>query len=89
MPQAQITHCLRMVVVFLFVAAVAFSWFDAWSVVPFTGIELAVLWWALRRTEAHTGDFEKITLEISPLLDATRLFEKWLPAVASPAPQRS
>jgi uncharacterized membrane protein len=94
MSQAQITQCLRMVVSFLFVAAVscisvvAFYWFGAWPVVPFAGIELAVLRWALRRTEAPTGDFEKITLEISSLLDTTRLSEKWPPTVALPARQR-
>lgn len=41
--------------------------FGAWPVVPFTGFELAVLWWALRRTEAHATDFEKITLEANRL----------------------
>ncbi len=45
------------------IIAIAFSLFGAWPVMPFAGIELAVLWWALRRTEAHAGDFEKITLE--------------------------
>jgi uncharacterized membrane protein len=49
------------------VIAVAFSLFGAWPVIPFTGIELAVLWWALRRCEKNAGDFERITLEAGRL----------------------
>lgn len=42
--------------------ALAFAFFGAWPVVPFAGLELAVLWWALRKTAASIGDFERITL---------------------------
>ena len=52
--------------------ALAFSFFGAWPVIPFTGIELAVLWWALRRCEKSTNDFERITLEAGRLTVETR-----------------
>jgi len=43
--------------------AFAFSCFGAWPVIPFAGLELALLWWALLRTESAADDFETITLE--------------------------
>ncbi len=43
--------------------AFVFSWVGAWPVVPFTGLELALLWWALRRTGACANDVETILLE--------------------------
>lgn len=52
--------------------AIAFSLFGAWPVIPFTGIELAVLWWALQRCERHATDFERITLEAGRLIVETR-----------------
>jgi uncharacterized membrane protein len=41
----------------------AFACFGAWPVIPFSGLELALLWWALLRTESAADDFETITLE--------------------------
>lgn len=43
--------------------ALAFSYFGAWPVLPFTGIELALLWYALRHVASTANDFEKIVLE--------------------------
>lgn len=43
--------------------AAVFSYFGAWLVLPFTGLELAALWWALRQINATTDDFERLTLE--------------------------
>lgn len=43
--------------------AFVFSWLGAWPVVPFTGLELALLWWALRRIGASANDVETIILE--------------------------
>jgi uncharacterized membrane protein len=52
--------------------ALAFSLFGAWPVVPFAGLELAFLWWALRRTELTADDFERITLESGQLTIESR-----------------
>lgn len=50
----------------------AFCFFGAWPVIPFTGLELMVLWWALQRNKKHAGDFERITLEPGRLCIETR-----------------
>jgi uncharacterized membrane protein len=52
--------------------AIAFSYFGAWPVLPFTGLELALLWWALRQIDATAEDFERITLEAERLTIETR-----------------
>lgn len=52
--------------------AFVFSWVGAWPVVPFTGLELALLWWALRRTGACANDVETILLEPGRLTIETR-----------------
>lgn len=52
--------------------AVTFSYFGAWPVLPFTGLELALLWWALRQLDEAAEDFEKITLEAERLTIETR-----------------
>jgi uncharacterized membrane protein len=52
--------------------ACAFSFFGAWPVIPFAGLELAVLWWALRRTESAANDFDRITIEAGQLTIETR-----------------
>jgi uncharacterized membrane protein len=52
--------------------ALAFSFFGAWPVIPFAGLELVFLWWALRRTELAADDFERITLESGQLTIESR-----------------
>lgn len=52
--------------------AFAFSYFGAWPVIPFAGLELALLWWALRRSESTADDFERITLESGQLTIESR-----------------
>lgn len=52
--------------------AFVFSCVGAWPVVPFTGLELALLWWALRRSGACAHDVETITLEPEHLTVETR-----------------
>ena len=43
--------------------AVAFSLvFGAWPIVPFAGIEMAVLYGAFRYIDRHAGDYERITI---------------------------
>lgn len=54
------------------IIALAFALVGAWPVLPFAGVELAVLWWALKRCEEHKNDFEQITLEASRLTVETR-----------------
>lgn len=46
-----------------FCIAVAFSAFGAWLVLPFAGLEMAVLYAAFRYIDRHAGDYER--LEIS------------------------
>ncbi|WP_291993665.1 DUF2244 domain-containing protein [Candidatus Accumulibacter sp. ACC003] len=43
--------------------AFTFSYFGAWPVLPFTGLDLALLWYALRYVEKKAADFEKISIE--------------------------
>jgi uncharacterized membrane protein len=43
--------------------AVAFSVaFGAWPIMPFAGIEMAVLYVAFRYIDRHSGDYERITI---------------------------
>ena len=49
--------------VITFGIAVAFAVLGAWLVMPFAGIELALLYWAFRHLENHAGDFERVTIE--------------------------
>jgi uncharacterized membrane protein len=43
--------------------AVAFSLvFGAWPILPFAGIEMAVLYLAFRYIDRHAGDYERITI---------------------------
>jgi uncharacterized membrane protein len=55
--------------VFAFISAVTlgiaagFTALGAWLVLPFAGIELALLFWAFRYLESHSGDFDRITIE--------------------------
>ncbi|MQM33196.1 MAG: hypothetical protein CRU72_01770 [Candidatus Accumulibacter phosphatis] len=57
--------------------AIAFSYFGAWPVLPFTGLELCLLWWALRQIDASADDFERITLEAERLTIETRCGARW------------
>ena len=45
-------------------AAIAggFAAAGAWVILPFSGLELAFLYWVLRRIERQAGDYERITL---------------------------
>ena len=43
--------------------AAAFSLiFGAWPILPFAGLEMAVLYLAFRYVDAHAGDYERITI---------------------------
>jgi uncharacterized membrane protein len=44
------------------VIALAFAAFGAWMVLPFAGVELALLAWALRFLDRHAGDYERVVL---------------------------
>lgn len=48
--------------------AAVFSYFGAWPIAPFTGLELALLWFALRHSELAAADYETITLESGQLV---------------------
>lgn len=52
--------------------ALVFSYFGAWPILPFTGLELALLWWALRCCEKTAEDFERIALASGQLTIETR-----------------
>lgn len=64
--------------------AFAFSYVGAWPVLPFTGLELAALWFALRHNRLSADDFERIELEPERLTIETRrgalsLRHEWQP----------
>ena len=42
--------------------ALIFAAFGAWLVLPFAGLELALLAWALRFLDRHAGDYERVVL---------------------------
>lgn len=46
-----------------FAISSAFAFFGAWLVLPFAGVEMAVLYLAFRHMERHAGDFESIAIE--------------------------
>jgi uncharacterized membrane protein len=55
--------------VFSFILAVSlgigvgfFLLFGAWPILPFAGLEMAVLYWAFRYMDRHAADFERITI---------------------------
>ena len=47
--------------------AITFCFFGAWPVVPFAGLEIAALLWAMQRNREKAGDFERITIETGRL----------------------
>lgn len=55
------------------VIAAVFASLGAWMVMPFTGLELLALWWALRRFAGRVGDFDEIRLDATHLLIVSHL----------------
>lgn len=55
------------------VIALAFAWFGAWMVLPFTGLEVLALWWALRHIARSTDDFEEVRLHSDRLQVSARI----------------
>jgi uncharacterized membrane protein len=47
----------------LALGAVASAFLGAWPVLPFAGLEVAVLAYAFRRIARHDGDFERLEIE--------------------------
>ena len=43
--------------------AAAFAFFGAWLILPFAGLEMVVLYWALRYLERHAADYELIEID--------------------------
>jgi uncharacterized membrane protein len=43
--------------------AVAFAWLGAWMILPFAGVEVALLAFAFCYVERHAHDFERVTIE--------------------------
>jgi uncharacterized membrane protein len=43
--------------------ACAFALLGAWPVLPFAGLEMAVLYFAFRYMDRHDGDFERLTIK--------------------------
>ncbi|HMW18703.1 MAG TPA: DUF2244 domain-containing protein [Accumulibacter sp.] len=54
------------------IIALAFAFFGAWPVLPFAGLELVLLWWALGRAASAADDFERITLAADRLTVESR-----------------
>lgn len=54
------------------VIALAFTTFGAWPVLPFAGLEVAALWFALRHLQFHASDEERLDVSDS-LITLTRL----------------
>lgn len=43
--------------------AAAFAWLGAWLVLPFAGIEVALLFFAFCYSERHARDYERLTID--------------------------
>lgn len=43
--------------------SLAFAALGAWLVLPFSGLELAVVYWAFREMDRHAQDFERIVID--------------------------
>jgi uncharacterized membrane protein len=39
----------------------------AWLILPFAGLEMAVLYWALRHIDRHAGDYERVVVRGSSI----------------------
>lgn len=42
--------------------ALAFTWVGAWLILPFAGLEMAVLYLAFRYVERHAADYERVAI---------------------------
>ncbi len=56
------------IVILSFVIASFFAWQGAWFVLPFSGLEVAALGWALKYYALHTSDCERIELDDDALV---------------------
>ncbi|MEO8626732.1 MAG: DUF2244 domain-containing protein [Betaproteobacteria bacterium] len=54
------------------VIALAFTWYGAWLVLPFTGVEMAVLGLAFVYIQRHAADYESIAIDGDRVL-----IERW------------
>jgi uncharacterized membrane protein len=45
-----------------FALALAFAAFGAWPVLPYSGLEMGVLFWAFRWLERHAADWERVSV---------------------------
>ena len=43
--------------------SLAFAYLGAWLVLPFTGVEMGVLWLAFRHVQRHAADFESLAIK--------------------------
>jgi uncharacterized membrane protein len=55
-----------------FAISLAFAYFGAWLVLPFAGLEMAVLWLAFRHAQLHAADFESLAIKGDQVL-----VERW------------
>jgi uncharacterized membrane protein len=71
-PHRSLTHRGILAVVlavgtFSFIGGVVFFAMGAWPVVGFLGLDVALVWWALRASERSAGAYEKISVSPSEL----------------------
>jgi uncharacterized membrane protein len=66
------TMVLGSLVAISFAISLAFAFTGAWLVLPFAGVEMAVLFLAFRYIGRHAGDFESIAIKGDSVL-----VEKW------------
>ncbi|MCO5397119.1 DUF2244 domain-containing protein [Ralstonia soli] len=56
------------IVILSFVIASFFAWQGAWMVLPFSGLEVAILGWALLYYARHASDYEHVWLDEDALV---------------------
>jgi uncharacterized membrane protein len=62
-PQGRVACLAALAAMPLALGAVATAFLGAWPVLPFAGLEVAVLAYAFHRIACHDGDFERLEIE--------------------------
>lgn len=62
-PQGRAACLCALAAVPVALGAAATAWLGAWPILPFAGLEVAVLAYAFRRIACHDGDYERLEIE--------------------------
>lgn len=63
------------ILLFSFAIAVGFALVGAWLILPFSGLEVLALGWALHYISCHSGDYECIVINGDSMVIETRCYK--------------